>query len=369
MGIYTDKKTGRFFVQFDYQGQTYKFRLPKGTTQKQADAFETKKKSELFFEAHGVSKRKETLYEEFLVRDYLPFIEANRCADTFEQCVRIMKDSLKFFKGRSIRSLKPADIEKFKVHRMNLPKYNASDEDYTGDRRAASTVAKEISHISKMFNMAIKNDLCDYNPCSRVEMPRYDNVQNDIVDPADEEKFYASFDSAWAAAVTRVILNTGLRQNDILGLTKFSVDWHSEEIVLVQGKVKQPVRIPMNETVKLVVREWWDKHKDSELVFPSPKTGKQGTSIKTALRGAARRAKLSINVGSRVLRRTFGTRLHELGYDDSTVAGLLGHRDLRSVHRYKRGTEIKRTAVRDLETASSQQPQEQNTKAAGKAAS
>jgi len=110
MGVYFDKRTGRLFVQFDYQGQTYKFRLPADTTQKKAEKFETKKKSELFFEAHGVSERKETLFEEFLVDVYLPFIEANRCADTFSQCVRICKDSLRFLKGRGLRSIKPADI-------------------------------------------------------------------------------------------------------------------------------------------------------------------------------------------------------------------------------------------------------------------
>jgi integrase len=365
MGIYTDKRNGRLFVQFDYQGNTYKFRLPAGTTVKQAEKFETKKKSELFFEAHGVSERKETLYEDFLVEVYLPFIEKNRCADTFDQCVRICKDSLKFFKGRSIRSLKPADIEKFKTHRMHLPKYDHKAEDYTGGPRAASTIAKEISHISKMFNMAIKNDLCEYNPCSRVEMPRFDNVQDDVVDPIDEEQFYAAFRSDWAAAVARVIENTGLRQNDILGLTKFQVNWQTLEIVLVQGKTVDKVRIPMNETVQAIIRKWWDDHAESELVFPSPKTGKRGTSIKKAVAGAARRAGLSVKVGSRVLRRTFGTRLHELGYDDMTVAGLLGHRDLRSVHRYKRGTQIKRTAVQDLEKRSA----EQTKKAAGSAGS
>lgn len=56
-------------------------------------------------------------------------------------------------------------------------------------------------------------------------------------------------------------------------------------------------------------------------------------------------------LGPRDLRRSFGTRLHELAYDDATVAQLLGHRDLRSVHRYKRGTAIKRDAVRALELA------------------
>jgi hypothetical protein len=49
------------------------------------------------------------------------------------------------------------------------------------------------------------------------------------------------------------------------------------------------------------------------------------------------------------LRRTFGTRLDELNFNDSTIAKLLGHGDHRSVHRYKRGKDILREAVKALE--------------------
>jgi hypothetical protein len=51
----------------------------------------------------------------------------------------------------------------------------------------------------------------------------------------------------------------------------------------------------------------------------------------------------------RDLRRTFGTRLDELNYSSSVKAKLLGHGDLRSVHRYERGSKILRKAVLDLE--------------------
>jgi site-specific recombinase XerD len=364
MGVYTDKKTGGLFIQFDYQCETYKFRLPKGTTEKQAEKLEVKKKNKLFFESHGISDQAptDTLFEVFLAEVYLPFVKANRCENTYDQCVRVCKDSLQFFKGRGLRSFRRADIEKFKAHRMQLPKYDFKKEAYCGEKRAASTIVKEISHISMMFEMAIDNEVCDSNPCRRVEKPEFDNVQDLILSEKDEVSLFAKFQSDWARDVCKVILNTGLRQNDILGLTKFQVDWQTADIVLVQGKVKRRVRIPMNDTVQAIVREWCEKHPESEFVFPSPKTGGRGGSVQTALEGACVRAEIGL-IGTRVLRRTFGTRLHEKGYDDMTVAGLLGHRDLRSVHRYKRGTVIKRTAVNDLET-----PKKATKKVARKAA-
>lgn len=85
-----------------------------------------------------------------------------------------------------------------------------------------------------------------------------------------------------------------------------------------------------------------------DLFFPSYRTGKKLTSIKNGIRFACIRAGIP-KLGMRALRRSFGTWLHELGYNDSTIASLLGHSDLRSVPRYKRGTKIKRAAGLDLE--------------------
>lgn len=86
----------------------------------------------------------------------------------------------------------------------------------------------------------------------------------------------------------------------------------------------------------------------SDLLFPSPKNGQQGTSVKKAMFGASARAKIE-PLTIRDLRRTFGTRLCELNVNSTVTARLLGHSDSRSVHRYERGKEIMREAVGLLE--------------------
>lgn len=338
MPVYTCKKTGRYFVQFGYLGTTYKFRLKAGMTKSDARRLEAKKKSELFFEAHRMGNQNETLYEDFLIQVYLPHVESNRSEESFKRAVIICKLSLVHLKGKSLRSIKAADLERVKSHLEELPTKH-------GRKRMPATVARDFSVISKAFSLAVLNDEIDYNPCARVEKPKFDNVQDRVLRPEDEESFFAGFQSEWARDVCKVILNTGLRQKDVLGLSKFQVNWATEEIVLIQAKTKRRVVIPMNSVTQEVIRSRWNN--GSELVFPSPKTGRQGSSIRTAMKGAAKRAGLE-PMGSQIARRTYGTRLHELGFDDSTVAQLLGHTDLRSITRYKRGTMIKRQAVESL---------------------
>lgn len=339
MPIYTDKKTKRLFIQFEFDGVSYKKRLPEGMTKRKAGKVETKWKHQLFFEASGIVPAKNILFEDFLTEYFLPFAEQNHSKVTFDNEVHICKAALPFFRSKNLRQIKSADIERFKYFRANLPTQH-------GTARKPATVLRELSIISKIFSLAVKNDFLDINPYSRVEKPKFDNIQNKILSYEDEPIFFSAFESDWARDICLLVLNTGLRQNDALGLSKFHVDWKQRIIRLIQGKTKRIVEIPMNDTVYELLSN--RRHNGSDLFFPSPKTGKKGVSIKKACLGASSRAKIG-QITIRDLRRTFGTRLDELNYNDSTVAKLLGHGDLRSVHRYKRGKDILREAVNDLE--------------------
>lgn len=339
MPIYTDKKTKRLYIQFDFLGQTHKKRLPQKTTKSEAVKLETKLKNKLFFENNGIEAKRQIRFEDFLVEYFLPFAEANHSKASFDREVNLCKLALPFFKGKDLRQIKPADIEKFKQLRANTETQHET-------ARKPATVLRELSIISKIFSLAVKNDFLEFNPCSRVEKPKFDNIQNRILRIEDEAKFFAEFQSDWARDICILVLNTGLRQNDALGLSKFNVDWSSEVIRLVQGKTKRVVEIPMNNTVKSILQS--RRHNASDLFFPSPKNGLQGTSVKKAMLGACARAKIEL-ITIRDLRRTFGTRLCELNVNSTVTARLLGHGDLRSVHRYERGKEIMREAVGLLE--------------------
>jgi site-specific recombinase XerD len=230
MPIYTDKKTNRLFIKFSFEGSTYKKRLPEKMTRREAEKIETKLKNNLFFELTGIETKKKMLFEDFLIEYYLPFAEKHHSKMSFERSVYICKEAVILFRNRDLRSIKPIDLEKFKQIRINTPTIH-------NKARKPATVARELSILSKVFSLAVKNDFLESNPCSRVEKPKFDNLQNCILKREDEEKFFDSFNSNWARDVCRLVLYTGLRQNDALGLRKFSVDWNSEVIRLVQGKL------------------------------------------------------------------------------------------------------------------------------------
>jgi integrase len=340
VSVYECKKTKRLFVQFQFEGKTYKKRLPEGTTRLQAAQLEVKLKNSLYFNRGVQTDKNEELWENFLMDTYLPHIEANQGPEALKRAIAVCKASMQFLKGMTVRSIKSADLERLKTDRMlTLSPHKKL--------RKPATIHREMSIISGAFTMAIANDLCEYNPCTRVSLPKFDNIQDRILPVEHWERFFKGFRNKLQREVCITVIFTGLRQNDVLGLRKDQVNWDTGQIVLIQGKVKRTVRIDMNETVRAILASRMDV--PGQLFFPSyRKRGAKMGSIRNGIKYACIRAGID-PITIRDLRRTFGTHLHEMGFDDSTVASLLGHGDLRSVHRYKRGTAIKKSAVDALE--------------------
>lgn len=338
MSVYTDKKTGRLFVQFMFRGETYKRRLPDGASKAEAAQLETKLKHDLFFNNAGTAANEpKVLWETFVDKTYLEYVAMNSPGD-LDRAIAICRESMRFFRGKSIDAIKPADVERLKGHLMTKR--------YQGKLRKPATIAREMAFISKAFSLAMRNDLCVYNPKSRVDMPKVDNIQDRILSDEHVGRFLNAFRIDLQRDICTVVLYTGLRQNDVLGLTKDKVNWQTNKIVLTQGKTKRRVSIFMHPLVSEILAARWEN--EGELFFPSYRTGRQLKSIKNAIRFACKRAEIPM-LSIRDLRRTFGTQLHEKGYDDKTVADCLGHADLRSVHRYKRGTKIQKEAILSLE--------------------
>lgn len=336
MPVYTDRKTNRLYIEFQYKGTRVKERLPAGTSKTDAAKLETKIKNDLMFQSHGVETRSSVVTFEKFVSEIFGPVADKFAPDRYNQTVLIVKAAMPYLKGKPMRSIKAADIGRFKQSRIDLPTKHKTP-------RKPATVEREMSIISSIFKMAVVNDVILYNPCGRVEKLTFDNIQDKILRREDEPSFFANMQSDWAKDVCKMVLNTGLRRNDLLRLTKFQVDRDQGWITLTQGKTKRRVLIPINAEVRAILDRRWSY----KTLFGSPKTGKQQGSVTTAMRGACIRAKIPV-LTIRDLRRTYGSRLAEVT-EAATTARLLGQADLRMLPRYVRNLDLMQKASDDLE--------------------
>jgi integrase len=332
VGIYIDKRTKRFYIEFQYKKHRVKERLPLGTTRKDAERVEVKMKNDLMFQSVGISSQADMSFDHF-IRDVFGPIADTYEPDRYKRTLLLVKAIKPFLRGKPMRHIKASDIERFKASRIALATQHRTP-------RKPATIEREMSIISSIFALAVANDLIDYNPCSRVKKLQFDNVQDRVLRREDEASFFANMHSQWARDVCQMVLHTGLRQNDLMRLTRANVRLNENRLVLIQGKTTRRIDLPLNN----VAREICERRMVSNLLFRSPVTGTAKGSVRKSMERACERAGIA-RLTIRDLRRTFMTRNAENGVDTVTGSRLAGHADTRMLHRYVRSTDLMKKAV------------------------
>jgi integrase len=167
----------------------------------------------------------------------------------------------------------------------------------------------------------------------------------------EEERrlFSALSDNRLVSQIVTVALHTGLRRGEIFNLKWFDIDLDREVLQVRESKSGKQRFVPINRTVRNLLE---GIEKQSEYVFPSPKTGTRLDNIKKSFRSALRKAAI-VDFCFHDLRHTAATRMADAGADAFTLMSILGHSDIRMTARYTHATNsaIKR-AVANLDTNS-----------------
>ena len=145
-------------------------------------------------------------------------------------------------------------------------------------------------------------------------------------------------------AMVRLALSTGLRCCDIISLRRDEIDWHLDEIRLVQDKTSTPLTLPLSAEAGNAIVDWLLHGRpvcDAPEVFvrlraPFTKlTGPTGALIMSRWLAEARVSHEAHDGKTfHALRRTMGTRLVESGAELALTAQILGHASVNSSRRY-----------------------------------
>jgi site-specific recombinase XerD len=136
-----------------------------------------------------------------------------------------------------------------------------------------------------------------------------------------------------------VLLNTGMRREEAVGLTYEQIDFNRNILVVEKSKGKKTREIPMTQRVREIFKELGPPlFQGLTSVRASHKFGDVAKSIGLK------------NMKLHSLRHTFATMLITMGYDIKVVKDLLGHEDIRVTEIYaKVGSKITQSAMRSFE--------------------
>ena len=212
------------------------------------------------------------------------------------------------------------------------------------------TVRRHYNMLNQLFNMANRERLLNDNPCRLVsrtvlkQLPTWRNRERWLnkYESDEEDRLFAAFNEygGHLAAITRIVLNTGIRPpKEVLAIKKQHLNLGDEAfycrveqgdvlippkaVLVAKGKDGKPRVLPLNRKAQTVFEILADDRTTGEWLF----TNRDGKPIKAITKGfaaACDRAGIE-DLRSYDLRHTFATRLLERGVHHFVISALLGH--------------------------------------------
>lgn len=219
-------------------------------------------------------------------------------------------------------------------------------EDYKAWRRSCGireiTIRHDLHALSKLYQYGVKHRWCNRNATKLVAIPSDRDAVRQHVLSDDEEAAYfgAMIPGSTLADCAKLMLLTGMRPEETLALGKAHIDVEQGTLLVARGKTAAARRLLalVPDAVEILRRRMASP---GPHVFPG-----RGNSVQR-VNGAHDRLlhrhnnpaegpkpELQLSFVLYDLRHTFATRMAEAGCPLPVLAAILGHANLRSIHRY-----------------------------------
>lgn len=343
MALYKRGKT--WWYSFEFQGR--RIQESSGFTNKTAaQRAEAKRKTDLLNRRAGFTQKKLAPKFEEHVKKFLAWSEQQHRAKTRELHGTNCSTLLRFFRGCWLDEITPGMVEDFKLTRASEARRNTKD----GSIVAPATVNRALTTLKKLFRHAKK---CGYdisNPTSDVEFLEEGPGRTRVVD-FEEEIAYLAKASQPLKDIARIILDTGLRPDEVFRIRVENLDFTGRTIFNPFGKTKASRRkVTMTAAVFELLKKRATKARGS-FVFPARfDHNRQIGSVRKAHDAAVENAGIKKHFRLYDLRHTFATRAVAAGVDLPTLGAILGHTTVQMTMRYVHpAEEQKRLAFGKLE--------------------
>lgn len=191
-------------------------------------------------------------------------------------------------------------------------------------KMSRSSLEKIKIVASMLYGYAMQNDIVNKNYAEFITLPKIEKEEKLIFSDLEIQKLEKSEDTTWVDTIL-ILIYTGMRINEFLGLTKFNVNIDTG---VITGGLKTDAgknrAIPIHPKIFKHIKKWYDKGGEYLIC------NEQGKRI----RDKYYREKLYYpalkSVGARELnphccRHTFASLMRKVGADTKAIQVLMGH--------------------------------------------
>lgn len=200
-----------------------------------------------------------------------------------------------------------------------------------GKEVGPTTVRQDLVSLSKLFRWAIARRILDRNPAHPDLVPRPSKARPDPQPWSDAEEAQLLAELGGELEPYRRVVEfaflTGADRGEILDLRWKAVDRERTRLRLPRSKTGVDRTIPYGQSKRLsaLLEAAWAQRGESDRVFVRADGKPHGMdAVKSAIRRAMDRAKITKTKPWKSFRATFATRKVEQGLDSATIAALLG---------------------------------------------
>lgn len=321
----TSPRTGRFSVQrrFDYRRLVGVF-----------DAFVNTGRVDLSVRKRGGGGPQPTIeaFSALTAEWEADMADRGLAPATREAYGRVARGYLTFLEARGICSLDAADGASVLAFVESL-----------SPRWATSSLFWVLSNFRPFFNFTGRADLVDAVNLAGVRRP---HTVLPVLSDDDERLVLQACASglvnARDAAITLLVLTTGLRACDIVGLRLADIDWRAQVIAIVQQKTGNPLTVPLTGLVTTRLVDYvlgtrpasGDDHVFLRMAAPHTRLADHA-SIYRVTSGTFRKAGVTdVKAGTRLLRHNAASRLLRAAVPFPTISAVLGHASPESTRGY-----------------------------------
>jgi integrase len=134
--------------------------VPEARTQAQAERAESQLREDIYNRRYGQGKTMGL--SDVFDNNYLSWLKENRSASAYRDALSRGKELKAFFKNQPVREISTRDCERFKS-------MLGKAETLRNELRSGSTVNRYMALLSGVCKRAIKEELLDANPCSKID--------------------------------------------------------------------------------------------------------------------------------------------------------------------------------------------------------
>lgn len=337
------KRGGKWHYRFKVDGKRYAGATGLAATKRNATKAQQVEADhrQALLEGRNPSRKIQVRQFDDAAKEFLEWVKMEHRAhpNTYRRVATSFTGAMEFFGKETVSLIDEGRLEAFKTWRVNEHKIRDI------------TLRHDLHALSKFFGYALKQRWARENPVRKVAIPSDAGALRIHVVTPDEEKqyFLRAAKNQNLHDLAQLILNQGMRPDEVLNLRREDVDLERGQLSIRAGKSPAARRTLdlTSESREILSRRLKGT---SPWTFPSKrKPGKCLTRLNGAhdrLCAKATKEGVSLKFVLYDFRHTFATKMAQAGVDLATLAAILGHNSIRIVERYIHPTaEHKRAAM------------------------